>query len=167
MYHVSTDPLLSQALLACTTLAVPCHGLVVDAECFQARTKAMSDGHVVTFQFSRAELLGALPTAGKSSPHICHGMKGMLDRHGVVSAAVEMAPMSGPDIRPGRPGEAAQCLAEQVSSILTSSDVIPRQQLCIEKGESPVGHPLQAMLLGCPGDPTHRNSFATLISAKH
>ncbi|KAK9836808.1 hypothetical protein WJX74_008486 [Apatococcus lobatus] len=55
---------------------------------------------------------------------------------GHLAVAVEMAPMSSPDVRPGRPGEAAQCLAEQVSSILASSDVIPRQQLCIEQGRA-------------------------------
>ncbi|KAK9850091.1 hypothetical protein WJX84_000301 [Apatococcus fuscideae] len=55
---------------------------------------------------------------------------------GHLAVAVEMAPMSAPDVRPGRPGEAAQCLAEQVSSILACPDVISRQQLCIEPGRA-------------------------------
>ncbi|KAK9811510.1 hypothetical protein WJX72_005082 [[Myrmecia] bisecta] len=56
---------------------------------------------------------------------------------GQLSIAVEMAPMCSPDMRPGRPSDAAQVLVEQLNNaLLASAKAVNLDDLCIDPGKA-------------------------------
>lgn len=55
---------------------------------------------------------------------------------GRIAVDFQMPPICSPDVRPGRPVDAAAVLSEQLSNVLASSGVINLKELSISKGQA-------------------------------
>jgi exosome complex component RRP43 len=55
---------------------------------------------------------------------------------GCTAVDFQMPPICSPLVRPGRPVEAASVISEQLSNVLTSSELVNLSELCIAPGKA-------------------------------